>query len=73
VKTPTDVSGQELVHILERLGFRVTRQRGSHIIMRREDPYARVVVPAHAAVRVGTLRNILTEAGISVAELNALR
>ena len=41
--------------------------------MRREDPYARVVVPAHAAVRVGTLRNILTEAGISVAELNALR
>jgi len=73
VKLPTDLSGQELVTVLLRVGFVVTRQRGSHIILRREEPYARVVVPDHKQVRPGTLRRILTEAGLSVERLLELR
>lgn len=73
MKLPTDVSGRELVKVLVRVGFVVNRQNGSHIILRRESPYARVVVPDHAQVRPGTLRQILNEAGISVAQLLDLR
>jgi predicted RNA binding protein YcfA (HicA-like mRNA interferase family) len=73
VKLPTDLSGQELVKVLLRVGFVVNRQRGSHIILRRGDPYARVVVPDHKRVRPGTLRQILNESGVTVEELLRLR
>jgi len=73
VKLPTDVSGQELVKVLLRIGFTVNRQRGSHIVLRRADPYARVVVPDHKQLRPGTLRQILNDAGISIEQLLRLR
>lgn len=69
MKLPTDVSGEELVKALQRVGFVVTRQKGSHIILRRESPHARVVVPHHKQIRSGTLRQILNEAGLSVEQL----
>ena len=47
VKLPTDLSGQELVKVLLRVGFAINRQKGSHIVFRRGDPCARVVVPDH--------------------------
>jgi predicted RNA binding protein YcfA (HicA-like mRNA interferase family) len=73
VKLPADVSGQELVKVLKSVGFIVNRQKGSHIILRRAEPYARVVVPDHRPLRPGTLRQILHEAGISVEQLLRLR
>jgi predicted RNA binding protein YcfA (HicA-like mRNA interferase family) len=73
VKLPSDLSGQELVKILGRIGFVVNRQKGSHIVLRRADPYARVVVPDHKRVRPGTLRQILNEAGLTVEQLIKLR
>jgi predicted RNA binding protein YcfA (HicA-like mRNA interferase family) len=73
VKLPTDLSGQELVKVLLKVGFVVNRQKGSHIILRRGDPYARVVVPDHKRVRLGTLRQILNQAGVTVEQLLKLR
>ncbi|MGA3097315.1 MAG: type II toxin-antitoxin system HicA family toxin [Bryobacteraceae bacterium] len=73
MKLPTDLSGQELVSVLLRVGFVVRRQRGSHIVLRRDSPYARVVVPDHKRVRPGTLRQILNEAGVTVEQLLELR
>ena len=73
MKLPTDVSGQELVKALLRVGFVVNRQRGSHIVLRRASPFARVVVPDHKQIRAGTLRQILTEAGLTVEDLLKLR
>ena len=73
MKLPTDISGQELVRVLLQVGFAITRQRGSHIILRRGNPYARVVVPDHKRIRPGTLRQILNEAGLTVEQLLALR
>ncbi len=52
----------------ERAGFLVRRQSGSHIIMRRTDPYAMVSVPNHRAVKPGTLRKIIKDAGLTVDE-----
>ena len=72
-KLPADLSGKEWVKILSKLGFVFQRQQGSHMVLRRESPFARVVVPNHKSLRVGTLRTILNEAGITVDELIALR
>jgi len=45
------------------------RQKGSHMVLRREIPHARVVVPNHKQIRPGTLRQILNEAGLTVEQL----
>jgi predicted RNA binding protein YcfA (HicA-like mRNA interferase family) len=68
-KLPTDISGRDLIRVLEKIGFVVKRQRGSHIILRRDSPFARIVVPDHKILRLGTLRAILHEAGLSADEL----
>lgn len=49
-------------------GFRKKRQEGSHMILRRDDPFAQVVVPDHAELDRGTLRAIIRQAGLSVEE-----
>jgi predicted RNA binding protein YcfA (HicA-like mRNA interferase family) len=67
-KLPTDLSGREVRAVLERAGFVFRRQRGSHMILRRDDPYSRVVVPDHRQVRAGTLRRIVAEAGLTLDE-----
>ena len=71
-KLPTDLSGREVRAALERVGFVFRRQKGSHIILRRESPYARVVVPDHKQVRIGTLRRIIADAGMSVEQFREL-
>lgn len=62
------VSGRECVRALEQVGFYISRQRGSHIIMRRDEPPARVVVPNHKTVKRGTLRAIIRQADLTVEE-----
>lgn len=71
-KLPTDVSGRDLRRVLERVGFMFQRQKGNHMILRRTDPSARVVIPDHPTLRSGTLRTILQQAGLSVDELIAM-
>lgn len=63
------VSGREVVDALCRLGFTVRRQHGSHIILRRDEPFSQVVVPDHREIDTGTLRAILRQAGVTVEEL----
>ena len=60
------VSGAEAVRALERLGFAVTRQRGSHLVLRRGS--SGCVVPNHRELKTGTLAGILKQAGVSVEE-----
>ena len=67
-KLPRQVSYRKVVAVLRRVGFRVHRQRGSHIVMVREEPYAQVVLPAHKSIAVGTLHDILDGAGLSIEE-----
>jgi predicted RNA binding protein YcfA (HicA-like mRNA interferase family) len=71
-KLPTDLSGREVRAALERAGFVFRRQSGSHMILRRESPNARVVVPDHKQVRAGTLRRIITDAAMTVEQFMQL-
>jgi predicted RNA binding protein YcfA (HicA-like mRNA interferase family) len=57
------ISGKEAVRALEKLGFEVTRQRGSHIVMRKGMDGC--VVPNHREIKTGTLAGVLKQAGVS--------
>jgi len=65
-KLPTDLSGLEVRAALERAGFVFRRQHGSHMVLRRDQSHARVVVPEHKALRPATLRRIIADAGLTV-------
>ncbi len=71
-KLPTDLSGREVRTALERAGFVFRRQTGSHMILRRDAPPARVVIPDHQQIRAGTLRRIITDAGLTVEQFMRL-
>jgi len=66
------LSGAEVVRALEKVGFRVRRQHGSHIILRRDNPFAQTVVPNHRHIDRGTLRAILRQTQLSVEAFNQL-
>lgn len=57
------LSGRRIVRALERLGFTVARQKGSHVVMQRGS--AGCVVPQHREVKIGTLAAILRQAGLT--------
>lgn len=66
------ISGRDCVSVLLKLGFQIKRQHGSHIILRRDSPFAQVVVPDHSELDTGTLRSILRQAAISPEEFVSL-
>ena len=59
------VSGRECIKALARAGFVVKRQKGSHVVLRRDSPFSQVVVPDHPELDRGTLRAILRQAGLT--------
>lgn len=68
------ISGPKLVRAMERAGFVVLRQRGSHVAMEKKtrDGNWRTVVPLHRELRPGTLSDILRQSGLSKEELREL-
>lgn len=60
------ISGRDCIVALTRVGFTIKRQQSSHIILRRDDPFAQLVVPDHKELDRGTLRAILRQAGLSI-------
>lgn len=62
------ISGRDCVKALQEAGFYFKRQEGSHIILRRDDPFIQVVVPDHKELDRGTLRAIIRQVGLGVDE-----
>lgn len=58
------VSGADVVRTLQRLGFVVARQRGSHVVMRKGSQGC--IVPNHRELKTGTLSGLLKQGGVSV-------
>jgi predicted RNA binding protein YcfA (HicA-like mRNA interferase family) len=62
MKLPRDLSGAELVKVLRRAGYEMTRQTGSHIrIGTSERGQHHVTVPNHNSIKIGTLAGILSD------------
>jgi predicted RNA binding protein YcfA (HicA-like mRNA interferase family) len=59
------ISGRDCAQALSKVGFYLKRQQGSHMILRRDEPYAQVVVPDHRILDRGTLRAIIRQTGLS--------
>ncbi len=66
------ISGRECAKILFKIGFTLKRQHGSHMILRRDDPFCQLVVPDHDELDRGTLRAIIRHANIGVEEFAKL-
>ena len=69
-----DVSGTELVEALQKAGFLILRQKGSHVSM--EKVYSagqwRTIVPMHREIARGTLHDIPKQTGLTRDELRKL-
>ena len=66
------ISGRECIKALNKTGFYFKRQEGSHVILRRDDPFGQVVVPDYKELDRGTLRAIIRAAGLGVEEFKKL-
>jgi len=73
VSTLPVVSGREVVKAVEKIGYVFDRQRGSHMILRQQDPpHRRLTIPDHKEAAKGTLRGIIRQAGLTVEEFSDL-
>jgi predicted RNA binding protein YcfA (HicA-like mRNA interferase family) len=68
VRIPREVSGEDLVKLLGKLGYKPTRQTGSHVRLMHvsEKGEHHVTIPQHRALRIGTLNNILADVASSL-------
>ena len=55
-------SGKRCIKALEKMGFKSVRERGSHVVMKRET--SGCVVPLHKEIKPGALAGILKQAGV---------
>ena len=64
------VSARDLAKALAKVGYLHDHQKGSHIILRHQDPpHRRITIPDHKEIAKGTLKNIIREAGLTLEEL----
>jgi predicted RNA binding protein YcfA (HicA-like mRNA interferase family) len=74
MKLPRDISGKDLIKALEDLGYRIIRQKGSHVYLTIVyDGEHHIAVPLHNPLKLGTLAGILNDVAqhlnVSKAEL----
>ncbi|MBC7348046.1 MAG: type II toxin-antitoxin system HicA family toxin [Clostridia bacterium] len=61
-------SGRDAIKALERAGWTVDRQKGSHVSLVKEGVPAVLTVPLHSELDRGTLRALIRRAGLTVEE-----
>jgi predicted RNA binding protein YcfA (HicA-like mRNA interferase family) len=69
------IRARDVIRALERAGFAISRISGSHCrLIHSTDPERKVTVPLHGStdLKRGTLRGIIAQAGLTVAEFLAL-
>ena len=66
------LSGAKAVKRFQKAGWRVVRQRGSHVVMLKEGSIASLSVPQHKELAPGTLRSLIRASGMTVEEFIAL-
>jgi predicted RNA binding protein YcfA (HicA-like mRNA interferase family) len=69
------VRARDVIRALERAGFVISRISGSHCrLIHTTDPARKVTIPLHGSsdLKKGTLRGIIAQAGLTVAEFLAL-
>ena len=64
------ISGGEIIKTLVKIGFTPVRQKGSHVILRKETSEGKktTVVPLHDEIDRGTLLEIIRQSGLTKEE-----
>jgi predicted RNA binding protein YcfA (HicA-like mRNA interferase family) len=64
------LSGQEICEILSSHGFKIVRQRGSHIAMQKKSGISTitVLIPNHKEIKIGTLKSIIRQSKLPSSE-----
>lgn len=62
------VSAKQMIKALEKDGYSVVRQKGSHIRLQHQEK-SPVTVPNHSTLGIGITQKILKDAELSMAEL----
>jgi predicted RNA binding protein YcfA (HicA-like mRNA interferase family) len=70
--TLPSVSGERVVRAFQRAGWSKDRQHGSHVILIKPGNMASLSVPQHRELAPGTLRSLIRDSGMTVAEFVAL-
>ena len=60
------ISGKKCVKALKKIDFILHSQKGSHMILVRDNPKSRISVPNHKELDRGTLRAIIRQANLTV-------
>ncbi len=62
MRIPRSLSGKQLARALEQIGYRVTRQTGSHMRLTCNEPNQHhITIPNHDSIRIGTLSAIISD------------
>ena len=63
-------SGVDVVKVLRKLGFEMIRQKGSHVILKKNSPDSQktCVVPMHKELAYGTFKGVLKQADVAESE-----
>lgn len=64
------VSADEAIRVFEKIGYRVVRQRGSHVRLRdeRDEKHQPLTIPDHKILKPGLLRRLIRDANLTVDE-----
>ncbi len=65
-------SGAEAVKKFQLKGWAVKRQKGSHIMLTKNEYLYTLSVPQHKELGIGLLKKLLKQAQITIEEFNAL-
>ncbi|MBC7320065.1 type II toxin-antitoxin system HicA family toxin [bacterium] len=62
-KIPRDISGRELAKMLNKYGYTISRETGSHLRLTSDSMGYKhnITIPAHHILKIGTLNNILKD------------
>jgi len=60
---------RKVINAMIRLGYFIDHQKGSHVVLKRNDGQRTVVIPDHNELDRGTLKAILKQSGIEIEEL----
>ena len=61
----TPIGYDRLIRVFEKVGFRISRVRGDHVVMVKEGVYRPLVIPRRKEVPVFIIKNNLRIAGLS--------
>lgn len=62
------VSGKDAVQVFEKAGWKVARQKGSHMVLVKPGSIYSLSIPLHAELGPGLLRDQIRKAGLTVDE-----